>query len=51
MVHRRGDVAVGVQGEHHRGVPESVGHDFGWDARGQTERGVGVTQVVEADAR
>jgi hypothetical protein len=34
VVHGRGDMAVGVQGEHHRGMPEPIGHDFGGDPGG-----------------
>jgi len=47
---RRRDVLVDVGGERAGGVPELLSHHLHRYAGGQPEGGVGVAQVVQADA-
>ena len=50
FLERGSDVLVGVGGERARGVAEPLAHHLDRDAGGQPQRGVGVPEVVEADA-
>jgi len=47
-LHPRHHVAIGVQGDADRGVPEALLHDLGMHALTQEHRGMSVPQVVEA---
>ena len=49
LLHGRHDVAVAVEREGHRRVPEALLDDLGVDARGERECRVAVPQVVQPD--
>ena len=50
-MHLEIDVAVGVEGNAHIRVAESLLDDAGMDAGSQRQRGVGVAQIVQPDRR